>query len=122
MRQLVASSSLVGFAPRLDVTTATTKSDVLSRLRQQENRLRSLGVSRLGLFGSFAREEQVPASDVDVLVEFEPGRKSFDNFMRIAFLLEEVLERPVELVTTEALSPHLGPRILNEVEDVLAGA
>ncbi len=104
------------------MTTATTKSDVLSRLRQQENRLRSLGVSRLGLFGSFAREEQVPASDVDFLLEFEPGRKSFDNFMRIAFLLEEVLERPVELVTTEALSPHLGPRILNEVEDVLAGA
>ena len=104
------------------MTTATTKNDVLSRLRQHEGRLRSLGVKRLGLFGSFVREEQVQASDVDVLVEFEPGRKSFDNFMRIAFLLEEVLERPVELVTTEALSPHLGPRILSEVEDVLAGA
>lgn len=103
-------------------TAAQTKDDVLNRLRDLESRLRSLGVRRLGLFGSFVREEQVPASDVDVLLEFEPGRKNFDNFMRIALLLEEVLERPVELVTTEALSPHLGPRILNEVEDVLAGS
>ena len=104
------------------MTTVATKKDVVDRLSDVEGRLRSLGVKRLGLFGSFVREEQVPASDVDVLVEFEPGKKSFDSFMRIAFLLEEVLERPVELVTTEALSPHLGPRILNEVEDVLAGA
>ena len=104
------------------MTTVATKKDVVDRLSDVEGRLRSLGVKRLGLFGSFVREEQVPASDVDVLVEFEPGKKSFDNFMRIAFLLEEVLERPVELVTTEALSPHLGPRILEEVEDVLAGA
>lgn len=104
------------------MTTVATKEDVVDRLSDVEGRLRSLGVKRLGLFGSFVREEQLPASDVDVLVEFEPARKSFDNFMRIAFLLEEVLERPVELVTTEALSPHLGPRILSEVEDVLARA
>jgi len=103
-------------------TVAQTKADVFSRSRDLENQLRSLGVKRLGLFGSFVREEQVPKSDVDFLLEFEPGRKSFDNFMRIAFLLEEVLERPVELVTTEALSRHLSPRILNEVEDVLAGS
>jgi predicted nucleotidyltransferase len=101
---------------------ARTKDDVLDRLREQESRLRSLGVKRLGLFGSFVREEQAPSSDVDVLLEFEPGRKSFDNFMKIAFLLEAVLERHVELVTTEALSPYLGPRILNEVEDVLGGS
>ena len=103
------------------MTIAATKDDVLSRLRDLEHRLRSLGVKRLGLFGSFVRDEQRPASDVDVLLEFDPARKSFDNFMRIAFLLEEVLERPVELVTTEGLSPHMGPRILNEVEDVLVG-
>ena len=103
-------------------TVAQTKDDVLNRLRGLESRLRSLGVKRLGLFGSFVREEQVPASDVDILLDFDPGTKSFDNFMRIAFLLEEALERPVELVTTKALSPHLGPRILNEVEDVLVGS
>ncbi len=102
-------------------TPVQTKDDLLRRLRGQESRLRSLGVKRLGLFGSFVRQEQSAGSDVDVLLEFEPGRKSFDNFMKISFLLEEVLDRHIELVTTEALSPYLGPRILNEVEDVLAG-
>lgn len=103
------------------ITAAENKEDIQNRLSALEDRLRSLGVKRLGLFGSFVRGEQLPDSDVDVLVEFEPGGKSFDRFMRIAFLLEEVLERRVELVTTEALSPFLGPRILREVEDVLAG-
>ncbi len=103
-------------------TAVESKEDVLTRLRDQENQLRSLGVKRLGLFGSFVRQEQTEESDVDVLVEFRPGMKSFDSYMRIALLLEDVLQRPVELVTTEALSPHLGPRILSEVEDVLAGS
>ena len=103
-------------------TAVETKEDILTRLRDQESQLRSLGVKRLGLFGSFVRQEQTRRSDVDVLVEFEPGTKSFDGYMRIAFLLEDVLQRPVELVTTEALSPHLGPRILSGVEDVLAGS
>ncbi len=101
-------------------TVAQTKQDILERMRDQESLLRSLGVRRLGLFGSFVRGEQVPESDVDVLVEFEPGRKTFDNFMQLAFLLEDVLQRRVELVTNEALSPYLGPLILSEVEDCLA--
>ena len=83
--------------------------------------IRSFGVRRLGLFGSFARQGQGPGSDVDLLVEFEPGAKSFDNFMSLSFLLEDALQRPVELVTRESLSPFIGPRILAEVEDVPLG-
>lgn len=79
-------------------------------------RLKSLGVSRLGLFGSFARGEQNPDSDIDLLVEFAPGEKTFDAFMQLSFLLEEILEHPVELVTVESLSPYIGPHILKEVE------
>lgn len=58
---------------------------------------------------------------MDLLVEFAPGEKSFDNFMAVSFLLEEELERSVELVTREALSPHLGPHILEKVEYVKIG-
>src|SRR5919205_76496 len=54
--------------------------------------------------------------DVDILVEFEEGRKSFDNFMRLSFFLEELFGRRVELLTAESLSPHIGPHILREVE------
>ena len=104
------------------MATATTKRDVLKTLQQNSARLQALGVKRLGLFGSFAREEQKPASDIDLLVEFQPGKKTFDNFMELSFLLEELLQRRVELVTTESLSPYLGPHILREVQYVSLAA
>ena len=93
-----------------------TKQDVLEVLYQNRARLRALGVSRLGLFGSFVRGEQDTGSDIDLLVEFEVGQKSFDAFMDLSFFLEEILQHRVELVTVESLSPYLGPHILAEVE------
>ena len=84
--------------------------------------VRALGVARLALFGSVLRGEASAESDVDILVEFVQGAKSFDRFMALADLLEERLGRPVELVTTEALSPFIGPRILAEAKDVLRAA
>lgn len=98
-----------------------TKQDLIGRLRQHAGDLRRLGVERLGVFGSFQRDEPDSESDVDLLVEFAPGEKSFDNFMAVSFLLEEELGRPVELVTREALSPHVGPHILRSVEYVEIG-
>ncbi|MEW6753321.1 MAG: nucleotidyltransferase family protein [Candidatus Latescibacterota bacterium] len=94
------------------------KQQVFERLRLHEEQLRELGVRRLGLFGSFVRHQQRQGSDVDLLVEFEPGRKRFDSFMHVAFLLEDVLGRRVELLTPESLSPYLGPHILAEAEYV----
>jgi predicted nucleotidyltransferase len=92
------------------------KSELFDLLRQYESQLRLLGVKRCGVFGSFARDQQSDQSDVDILVEFEPGQKSFDNFMQLGFFLEDTLGRRVELVTPESLSPYIGPRILREVE------
>lgn len=97
-------------------TVVQTKQDILSVLYENHPQIRALGVKRLGLFGSFVRGQQSADSDVDLLVEFEPSQKTFDNFMKLAFFLEEVLQRRVELVTTEALSPYIGPHILAEVE------
>lgn len=102
-------------------TEAGTKQDVFRRLREHGEEIRALGVERLGLFGSFVRDQQRPDSDVDLLVRFKPEKKSFDNFMELASLLEEVLRRRVELVTTEGLSPYIGPRILEEAQDVPLG-
>ena len=80
--------------------------------------LRALGVKRLGLFGSFVRGSQTDESDVDFLVEFEKGEKSFDHFMAIADKLEELLGRRVELITPDGMSPHIGPYIQREIEHV----
>ena len=81
------------------------KFEVIARLREHESGMQELGVKRIGLFGSFVRDEATSDSDVDVLVEFEPGRKTFDSFMELSFFLEDILQRHVEVVTTEALSP-----------------
>jgi predicted nucleotidyltransferase len=93
-----------------------TKQDIFSVLEENRLRLRALGVKKIGLFGSFLRGEQRPDSDIDLLVEFEPGQKTFDNFIELSFFLEEVLQHRTELVTVESLSPYLGPHILREVE------
>jgi uncharacterized protein len=91
------------------------KDAIIERIRSVRQRLESLGVKNIGLFGSFAKGHQVPASDVDVLVEFMPEHHTFDNFMEVSFLLEEILGRRVEVVTPESLSPHIGPHILREL-------
>lgn len=103
-------------------TTALSYHEAMSRLRTAEAEIRSFGVRRLALFGSVRRDEARPDSDVDLLVEFEPALKTFDNFMGLAVYLEELLGRRVELVTPEYLSPYIGPHILREAEDVLRAA
>jgi predicted nucleotidyltransferase len=99
-------------------TVVLEKRDLFRRLTGESARIKAFGVRRLGVFGSFVRGEQHPGSDVDILVDFAPGRKSFDNFIGLAEFLEELLQRRVELVTREALSPYLGPRIAADVEYV----
>jgi uncharacterized protein len=93
-----------------------TKEEILTTLAKHQDSLKALGVKRLGLFGSFVRSQQNVNSDVDVLVEFVPGRKTFDNFMQLSIFLEDLFQRKIELITLEALSPHIGPHILKEVE------
>jgi predicted nucleotidyltransferase len=94
------------------------KQEIAARIKAHGRELAALGVAQLGLFGSFVEGRQTRTSDVDVLVEFLPGMHTFDNFMDLAFLLEEVLGTKVELLTRESLSPHIGPHILNKVEHV----
>lgn len=71
------------------------------------------GVKSLALFGSVARNEASPVSDVDLLVEFEtsPG---FDGYMALKFRLEELLGSPVDLVMRGALLPRAVPIVAGE--------
>jgi len=74
------------------------------------------GVKRIGFFGSFVRSKQKETSDIDVLVEFEKGAKTFDNYMNLKFFLEDVFGRKVDLVIIDALKPDIKDRILKEVK------
>ena len=98
---------------------ARSREEVIGRLTSAEAKVRALGVRRLALFGSFVRGEAGAGSDVDVLVEFDPERKTYDRFLELCELLEQLLERPVDVVTTQALSPYIGPHILAEARDVV---
>ncbi|MDM7202738.1 MAG: nucleotidyltransferase family protein [Thermodesulfobacteriaceae bacterium] len=73
------------------------------------------GVKELGIFGSYVRGEQKEKSDIDILVEFEKGKKTFDNYMDLKFYLEDLLRIKVDLVIKSALKPRLKEYILKEV-------
>ena len=100
-------------------TPVQTKEKTLALIEEHQDRIKALGVKKIGLFGSFVREEQGVESDIDLLVEFEQGKKTFDNFIHLSFFLEDLFKRRVELVTTESLSPYIGPHIMSEVEYVI---
>ncbi|HEX8674619.1 MAG TPA: nucleotidyltransferase family protein [Longimicrobium sp.] len=103
-------------------THPPSKEEVVEHLDKAREQIQALGVRRIALFGSVVRGEARPGSDIDLLVEFIPEQKTFRSFMALSFLLEELLGHHVELVTTESLSPFIGPHILREAEDVLQAA
>ena len=84
-----------------------------------EINIKKFGVIKLGLFGSFLAGKQNDQSDIDILVEFQKDKNSFDNFINLCFLLDDLFQgRKVEVVTKNSLSPYIGPKILQQVEYV----
>jgi predicted nucleotidyltransferase len=81
-------------------------------------RLRAAGVVRLGIFGSVARGETRPDSDVDALVQFKPSACSIDNLLEVGDALEQAFNRRVDLVTEDSLSPYIAPHVMREIRYV----
>lgn len=92
---------------------AHTREDILAELARQASALRLLGVTSLGLFGSYSRDEQTSTSDVDLLVSFD--HLTFRAYMDAKLLLEAALNLSVDLVLADDLRPRLRERMLNEV-------
>lgn len=89
-----------------------TKEDTLLLIEQNRETLMRLGVRRLGLFGSCARGEATPASDLDFVVEFT--EKSFDAYMDVKAFLEDLFGCRVDLVLADTIKPRLRPIIQRE--------
>jgi len=94
------------------------KQILFKELAEHTGTIRSFGVERLGVFGSFVRNTMTDQSDVDILVEFSLGTKNFNNIFALHEFLQKLTKRKVEVVTKESLSPYIGPSILKEVEYV----
>ena len=77
--------------------------------------LLALGARRLGVFGSFARGEERNDSDVDVYVEFDDAKRTYDNFFALHERLEKLLDRRVDLVTDKSLTETKARLILPTV-------
>jgi len=96
-----------------------TKRTIHEKIKRNAAGLTKYGVSKIGLFGSFARQEQAEGSDIDILIDFEEGQETFDNFMAACLLLDTLFDtHKVEVVTAKGLSPYIGPHILKTVEYV----
>jgi len=79
---------------------------------------KNYGVKNLYIFGSYVRGEQRPDSDIDILVEFEKGKKTFDNYMDLKFYLEELFRKKIDLITKESVKSKLKKYIYREAVNV----
>jgi uncharacterized protein len=94
----------------------TTKENILAILRAHKPDFSKYGVSNIGLFGSYLRNEQSAKSDIDLLIDFEPEKENFDNYMAVYDMFENLFRNErIEIVTKNGLSKYIGPKILNDV-------
>ena len=92
--------------------SAAQRDQVVATLRAHADELRELGASRLFLFGSVARGEARPDSDVDLFMEFDDPRFSLIDLLTLKYRVEDVLHRPADLMTRGSLHP----RLRNDIE------
>ncbi|MDB9312089.1 nucleotidyltransferase family protein [Spirulina sp. CS-785/01] len=86
---------------------------VLSTLKNHSEDLQNLGVKSLSLFGSTARNEATPDSDLDFLVEFN-AELTFKRYMKLKFFLEDLFNKNVDLVIKTDLKPQIRESVIKE--------
>lgn len=84
------------------------RDDVIARLRQAEPALRARGIRRAAVFGSVARGDERPDSDIDIMIEFEPGAEgTIYQYMNLKEFVAGLFEGRVDVIDRNALKPHL---------------
>lgn len=96
-------------APKTDLNAQS----ILALLAEHREQLYALGARKRGLFGSFARGEQTPTSDIDILVTM--ARLSYNDYSSIRFYLEDLFGRKVDLVPEKDLRPGIRTNIMQGV-------
>ena len=92
------------------------RDEIIATLRAYEPELRAAGITRLALFGSVARNEARPGSDIDLLAAFDGGREfSLLDIIGIENRLTDLVGRPVDLVEERALRPRVEETVNREI-------
>ncbi len=95
-----------------------TKEDILKTPTALKPEITQYNVTELALFGSFIRDDQLPSSDIDILVDFSEDASLFD-LVRVGNYLEEKLDRKVDIIPKESLREELRESVFKEMVTVL---
>lgn len=95
------------------ISKQLNSAEVLKTLADNSQTIQKLGVRSLALFGSVASDRATAESDLDFLVEFE-GAATFDGYMDLKFFLEDLFDKPVDLVTKRSLKKEISQQVLQE--------
>lgn len=105
-----------------------SRESALHSLEKNGRQLRRLGVEKIALYGSVARNEATPQSDVDVLVELADAFLTLEGYMNLCLYLEELFGRRVDVTTFRSIKPHMRDRVLADAvylelwEDIPVGS
>jgi hypothetical protein len=87
-----------------------TSAEALATLRRSEQALRARGVRRAALFGSVARGDNRPGSDIDIMVEIDPDAHiTVFDYAGLKDYIAGLFDSPVDVINREGLKPHIGP-------------
>ena len=95
------------------INETLTSKKIINILKKNNNILKKYSVIKIGLFGSYVKDENKKSSDIDFLVDFE--NITFDNFMDLSFKLEDIFHKNIDLITPDSLSPYIKPYIEHKI-------
>jgi len=94
-----------------------TSEEILRKIEENREKIKKFGVKKIGLFGSYVRREQRAKSDIDIVVEFEKGKATFENFLDLIDYLEKLLGKRIDLLTIEGVKSIRIEHIRKEIEE-----
>ena len=93
----------------------TDRQEIIDRLRQNEAALRARGVSHAALFGSRARGDNRPDSDIDIMIEVDPAAGiGVYEYVALKDYIAALFDRPVDVVSREGLKPYVKPAVTTD--------
>jgi predicted nucleotidyltransferase len=96
-----------------------TRDEIIAKLRSTAPALRAEGVTKLAIFGSRARGDARPDSDIDVLVEVAPDSHfSLLNLIGVEHIIKDVTGLPAQAIMRRSLDPHMAERIADDITEV----